>query len=138
MGRWIQLVGETGAKRSGADADLFSRMRKWFHNPQRAAGAALLTFSLAVLWVNGGESFRPKTAFDDGFPLTAATPAKGASWETTADRSKMEDEFATFAEDLPSQPAPVAFVVTDTLTVAAGGFAIVGLSLLRRKRPETR
>jgi hypothetical protein len=111
-------------------------MRKWFHNPQRTAGAALLTFSLAVLWVNGGESFRRTTALDDGFPLTAATPAKGASWKAPDKHPAPEPDFTSFSDDLPSQPAPVTFLVTDTVTVAAGGFAIVGLSLLRRKRPS--
>jgi hypothetical protein len=113
-------------------------MRKWFHNPQKAAGTALLTFSLAVLWVNGGESFRQTIALDDGFPLTTATPAKGASWRTPERNPAPEGDFASFSDDLPSQPAAMAFAVTDTLTVAAGGFAILGLSLLRKKHPDGR
>jgi hypothetical protein len=95
----------------------------------------MLTLSLAVLWVNGGESFRPKTALDDGFPLTAATEARGASWPNAEQNSSPDKVFASFAEDLPDQPAAVAFAVTDTVTVAAGGFAIVGLSLLRKRTP---
>jgi hypothetical protein len=96
----------------------------------------LLALSLGVLWVGGGESFRPKNALDDGFPLTTATTAKGAVWTKSPSGTPPAEDYSSFAEDLPSQPAPVAYAVTDTLTVAAGGFAIVGLSLLRRKHPD--
>ncbi len=111
-------------------------MRNWFQNPRQAAGTTLLAFSLVVFWVNGGESIRPALKLDDGFALTSATPALGASRpEPGHSAVSLEEMGVEFDEDLPRQPALVAYAVTDTLMVAAAAFAIFGLNLLRRPEP---